>query len=158
MALLTACAAGACWSEGESGGSTPSQDPTIPVAVSGAAIAQPVLGERTALYFTITNTGTEPDTLLAVDVGDLGTASLHASEMDDGVSRMRAREALELPAAGRVQLRPGGLHVMIEDLTRPLSVGDTVTFSLRFARSGPMNSEARVVAYADLLDILDSGR
>jgi hypothetical protein len=127
------------------------------VEVSRAVIAEPVLGERTALYFVVTNAGPEPDTLLDVDVGDLGAASLHDSEIEEGVSRMRPRTALELPPSRRVELRPGGLHVMIEGISRALSVGDTVAFSVRLARAGIVTARAPVVAYADLLEALDSG-
>jgi len=145
VALLVLGAA--CAGEGENVG----------VDVSRAVIAEPVLGERTVLYFDVSNARPEPDTLLDVDVGDLGAASLHASEIEDGVSRMRPRAALELPPSGRVELRPGGLHVMIEGLSRPLSVGDTVVFSVRLARAGIVTARAPVVAYADLLEALDSG-
>lgn len=156
FALLAFGTVGGCSGEGE-GARSPLAEAGL-VEVSGAVIAEPLLGERTALYFALTNTGSEPDTLLSVDVGELGSASLHASETVGGVSRMRPREAVELPPSSRVELRPGGLHVMIEGLTRLLAAGDTVVLSVRMARAGSMVVEARVVPYADLLEALDSGR
>jgi copper(I)-binding protein len=38
---------------------------------------------------------------------------------------------LELPAGREVQLKPGGYHVMLMDLKRPLKVGEKVQIELR---------------------------
>lgn len=54
------------------------------------------------------------------------SAEIHASDMKDGVMRMHAVEALPLPAGRRVELTPGGHHVMLMGLARPLGEGDTV--------------------------------
>jgi copper(I)-binding protein len=54
------------------------------------------------------------------------SAEIHASDMKDGVMRMHAVEALPLPAGRRVELAPGGHHVMLMGLARPLGEGDTV--------------------------------
>ena len=39
--------------------------------------------------------------------------------------------ALELPAGKAVELKPGGYHVMLMDLKRPLAVGEKVRLELR---------------------------
>jgi len=127
------------------------------IEVSGAVVAQPVLGEQAALYFTVSNAGAAPDTIMEVDAGDLGVASLHRSDTQDGIMRMRPAGPVEIPANGRVDLRPGGLHVMIEDLTHTLAEGDTVVVTVRTARGGPMSVQAIVVPYSALLDYLETG-
>ena len=65
------------------------------------------------------------------------TAEIHASEHKDGVMHMHAVESLSLPAGQRVELKPGGYHVMLEGLARPLAAGDKVplTFTIE-DRSG----------------------
>jgi copper(I)-binding protein len=127
------------------------------IEVSRAVVAQPVLGERAALYFTVSNTDPEPDTIVSVDAADLGSASLHRTDAEDGVSRMRPAGPVEVPGSGRVELRPGGLHTMIEALTETLAAGDTVVVSIRTARAGVLSVSAIVVPYTDLLDLLDPG-
>jgi copper(I)-binding protein len=105
----------------------------------------------------VSNAGPEPDTIVGVDAADLGSASLHRTDAQDGVSRMRPAGPVEVPGAGRVELRPGGLHVMIEALTDTLTAGDTVVVSVRTARAGTLSVAAIVVPYSDLLDLLDPG-
>ena len=51
-------------------------------------------------------------------------------KMDGGVMKMNAIDKLPLPAGKPVDLKPGGYHVMLMDLTRPLKEGDTVPITL----------------------------
>jgi copper(I)-binding protein len=55
---------------------------------------------------------------------------IHASEMHGGVMHMSALDALPLPAGKRVELKPGGYHIMLTGLARPLAAGDTVALTL----------------------------
>lgn len=52
--------------------------------------------------------------------------SLHETRIVDGVSRMRAVPRLPVPAGGSVELRPGGLHLMLMRPHAPLKAGDSV--------------------------------
>ena len=49
---------------------------------------------------------------------------------------MRPLERLELPAGRTVELKPGGYHLMLQDLKQPLPPGTTVrlTLALRDAK------------------------
>ena len=58
------------------------------------------------------------------------SAEIHTSAMDKGVMRMRPMEDLALPAGKSVELRPGGHHIMLMGLARPLVAGDTVPLAL----------------------------
>lgn len=60
-----------------------------------------------------------------------GVVEIHEMAMDNNVMKMRAIPALELPAGREVQLKPGGHHVMLLDLKRPLKAGDKVQIELR---------------------------
>jgi threonine dehydrogenase-like Zn-dependent dehydrogenase len=53
--------------------------------------------------------------------------------MENGVMKMRAIPKLALPAGKTVDLKPGGYHVMLMDLTQPLKDGETVPVTLIFA-------------------------
>ncbi len=59
-----------------------------------------------------------------------GSASLHESTLVNGISRMRELPRLVLPARGGVELKPGGMHLMLMDPKKPLKPGDRVV--LRF--------------------------
>lgn len=108
--------------------------------------APPTLGKQNigVAYFTIRNSGAEADRLLGVDLPDGGQASLHNSEMQDGVMRMRPIDAAVIPAGGDLSLQPGGMHVMLSDLPGPLIKGGRLRLILRFEKAGPVEAEAAI--------------
>lgn len=55
------------------------------------------------------------------------SVELHETQLVDGVSRMREVPSLQLPAGGEVELRPGGLHLMLMRPPTPLAEGDSAT-------------------------------
>ncbi|MGG6462569.1 copper chaperone PCu(A)C [Solilutibacter silvestris] len=69
-------------------------------------------------------------TVTGVSSDAYGSASLHESTLVNGISRMRELPQLVLPAHGSVELKPGGLHLMLMDPKKPLKAGDRV--ALRF--------------------------
>jgi copper(I)-binding protein len=90
------------------------------------------------VYLTVINPLDRVDHLLSVS-SELGTASLHESVNENDVVRMEARpDGFELPPLGRLDLAPGGRHVMIMGIAEPLAAGDVVTITLSFEMYGPM--------------------
>jgi len=77
-------------------------------------------------------------------------AEIHASELVGGVMHMHALDALALPAGRRVELKPGGHHIMLLGLTRALAAGDEVPLTLtiedRQGRRSRVEVRARVRA------------
>ncbi|HOT79412.1 MAG TPA: copper chaperone PCu(A)C [Microthrixaceae bacterium] len=63
--------------------------------------------------------------------GDTMTATTLAPAME-----MRPVEAVEVPAGKKVELKPGGYHIMLLDLVQPLVVGDSFDLTLTFAEAG----------------------
>jgi copper(I)-binding protein len=59
-----------------------------------------------------------------------GVVELHSMAMEGSTMRMRPVDSVDLPAGKRVDLSPGGLHVMLMDLKAPLKTGDAVPLSL----------------------------
>lgn len=60
-----------------------------------------------------------------------GVVEIHEMKMDGNVMKMRPVTVLELPAGRPVEMKPGGYHVMLMELKRPLAVGDKVRIDLR---------------------------
>jgi hypothetical protein len=71
---------------------------------------------------------------------------LHTMTMKGDVMEMRQIDTIDLPAGQRVELKPGGLHVMFIGLKRPLTVGSKVPVTLRFERAGEVKVEMTVMA------------
>ena len=73
---------------------------------------------------------------------------LHQTVRQDGMMRMDAVEHLAVPAGGAVALDPGGFHLMIMGLKRPLKVGETVDLTFTFAKAGAVTVTAKVAPLA----------
>jgi len=119
--------------------------PTI--AIEGAYAYEPVLGDVGAVYLTIVNDGAAADTVVGVEVGGALVAMIHEQVSVGDRMEMRHVGPLPVPAAGRVELAPGGYHVMIEGMEHPPAAGDTLDVTLRFARAGSVTARAPVLPY-----------
>jgi hypothetical protein len=69
---------------------------------------------------------------------------IHESQLAGGIATMRAHEPLTVAAGASVELRPGGLHVMLHDLAHPLAVDEQVPLELLLAGGGRVALNARV--------------
>ena len=74
--------------------------------------------------------------LVGVSSPAAGSAEVHSMTMDGGTMRMRAVEALDLPAGTPVKLAPGGYHVMLFDLKKPLVARQKVPLTLVIEETG----------------------
>ena len=98
-------------------------------------------------YLKITNSGTTPDRLVGGGVEVARRFEIHEMSMDGGVMRMRElKDGLEIPAGKTVELKPGSYHIMMMNLSRPLTKGDRVKGSLTFEKAGKVDIEFAVEA------------
>jgi len=63
--------------------------------------------------------------------------------------RMRRIESLPVPAKGEVTLAPGGMHLMLVDLRKPLVEKQQVVFTLVFGDGTEVKAEMPVVSVMD---------
>jgi hypothetical protein len=105
-------------------------------AVPGAAVA--------AAYMTLHNGGPRAVRIIGVRSAVAGHAMIHESQLAGGIATMRAHEPLTVAAGASVELRPGGLHVMLHDLAHPLAVDEQVPLELLLAGGGRVALNARV--------------
>jgi copper(I)-binding protein len=85
--------------------------------------------KATGLFAQITSA--QGGRLVSVSSPVAGVVEVHEMAMDGNVMRMRAVSGgLDLPAGKTVELKPGGYHVMLMDLRRPLKEGDSVDLTL----------------------------
>ena len=87
-----------------------------------------------AAYMVIVNNGAA-DAIVKAESDVAASVELHNVVMENNVMQMRQVEAIEVPANGQVELKPGGFHVMLIGLNRDLKEGDEVTIKLT-TRSG----------------------
>ena len=70
--------------------------------------------------------------LVAASSPVAGVVEIHEMAMEHDVMKMRQIPGLELPAGKAVELKPGGYHVMLMDLKRPMTTGESVPITLVF--------------------------
>jgi hypothetical protein len=61
---------------------------------------------------------------------------VHEMKMDGDVMRMREVQAIELPRGKTVTLAPGGYHVMLMNLQKPIAAGDVIPLRLVIEADG----------------------
>ncbi|RZI80618.1 MAG: copper chaperone PCu(A)C [Rubrivivax sp.] len=99
------------------------------VQVSGAWIRPAVKGQSgTGGFMSLSSR--QAMTLTGFRTPVASSAELHEMNMQGDVMRMQAIDALPLPAGQTVALQPGGHHLMLMGLKRPLPVGVTVPLTL----------------------------
>ncbi len=103
-----------------------------------------VMGGNAAVYFTLVNKGNVSDALVGASSDAAETAGLHETRMEGDIISMAPMSRIEVPAGGRTELKPGGLHVMLVELKQDISPGDTVSVTLRFENSDEITVEAEV--------------
>lgn len=102
-----------------------------------AAASETGAGGVSGTYMTIANESERGLALLAASTGAAGLTEIHEVQMDDGIMRMQPIERIELAPGEHAVLEPGGLHIMLLDLTRPLAPGDAISLTLTFAPLQP---------------------
>lgn len=102
-----------------------------PVKVEDAWVRGTV-AQQTATGAFMRLTAAQNTRLVGASSPVAGVVEVHEMAMDKDVMRMRAVPVLELAAGRTVELKPGGLHVMLMDLKRPLQVGEAVPLTLVF--------------------------
>jgi len=102
-----------------------------------------------AAYLTLHNGGTQPVVVSGVRSVDAAAAMIHQTTIVNGQSSMRPHEPLRIAPGETVRFAPGGLHIMLHGLKRPLAAGDEVPLVLLLEGAGNLTVMARVRALAD---------
>lgn len=98
------------------------------------------------VYLTIVNHDSMAVELVGVSSPIATSAEVHESMQHDGMAHMMARASLSIGARDSVVMAPGGLHVMLNQLTRSLTVGDSIPLTLRFSTGDTLAVRAAVRA------------
>ena len=100
--------------------------------------------QTTGAFLTLLSS--EAAKVVAVSTPAASSAEIHKSEERQGVMHMHALEALELPAGQRVELKPGGFHIMLVGLKRPLPAGERVPLTFTIEDGQGRRTQLEVLA------------
>jgi copper(I)-binding protein len=95
-----------------------------------------------AAYMTLTST--QDITLVGIE-SDItkSVVEIHSMSMEGGIMKMRMLDKLPLSAGKPYILAPGGFHLMLFDLKKPLNVGDQVNFVLHFRTNDSKTNDSK---------------
>ncbi len=95
-------------------------------------------------YGVIHNRCTQAVTVVAAGSKAFGDVSLHETTVVNGVSRMREVQRLPIAAGASVELKPGGLHLMLMQPAVKLAEGRDVPLQLSLEDGRKVDGMLRV--------------
>lgn len=102
----------------------------------------------TAIFGTLTNTSDHEITITAAVTDISMMVELHEVVEKDGQMVMQPKEGgFVIPAGGTHELAPGGDHIMIMDLNRALTPGDSITATLATSDGATIPVTAQVRSF-----------
>ncbi len=109
--------------------------------------ATPAGASVAAGYLAVTNKGLSADRLLSFTTDLAGQPEVHEMSNEGGVMKMRPlAKGLAIPAGATVKLEPGGYHLMLMQLKKPLAAGQRYKAVLVFEKAGSVEVEFEVRA------------
>lgn len=103
------------------------------VKVSNAYVrAMPPSQRTTASYMTLINQGKEDHQLIAAISPAALQVQLHKTVSQNGMLTMIQQSMIDLPAGQTFNFSPGAYHIMLINLTAPLTVGEKIPVYLIF--------------------------
>lgn len=124
-------------------------------AFARASIGQAKTG---AVYLTLVNEAAEGDRLRSASVDIAGRAEVHLHVMKNDVMTMENVSCLTIPPRTRISFAPGGLHIMLLDLSSPLQEGGRFPLRLHFEQAGEIIVDVPVKSITAGLDEAHTGQ
>jgi len=104
----------------------------------------PPVAQSSAAYMTLKNTTGSDISIIGVTTDAATSSDLHAMRMRDGRMVMFALDSVSIPSHGEFSFAPGGFHIMLMGLSRPLHEGDVVHIVLHLADGSSFTVQAPV--------------
>lgn len=122
------------------------------VTVSNCFIREAITGsDMTAAYMMITNTNHETAVVKSAALPDLSEhVELHDMTMDNGVMKMFPIDEITVEHGQTVELKQGGMHIMVMQLKKAPMVGESYNIELTLADDSKLNCNAPVLALKEI--------
>lgn len=95
-------------------------------------------------FLLVRNAGAQDAVLKGVSSPDYGMAMVHQTTQDQGMSKMSMIHEITIPAGKELAFKPGSFHVMLEQPTHTLTVGDHVQLDLALANGERVGAACEV--------------
>lgn len=84
--------------------------------------------------------------LIAVSSNIADSAEIHSMEMEGDMMKMREMKDLPLPAGKAIELKPGGMHIMLFGLKKAVKEGEKITLHLTIEDNKKQRQQVEVQA------------
>jgi copper(I)-binding protein len=115
------------------------------VTAKDAWVRATVPAQKTTGAF-MTLTSSEDVKIVGASSPAAAKVELHASMSMGGVMQMHAMDSIALPTGKAVELKPGGMHVMLIGLKGQMKEGDKVPIALAVEKKGGARASVQVEA------------
>ncbi|WP_313024571.1 copper chaperone PCu(A)C [Pseudomonas lopnurensis] len=116
--------------------------------------AMPPSAPTGAVYFALENRGEQDRRLIAAQTPRADKAELHTHLHEGGMMKMQQVESVAVPAAAKVEFKPGGNHVMLFGLKQPLVAGESFPLTLQFEGGIEVTTEVSIEDEAPASDAM----
>ena len=138
VAVVTLAACAGETPNGEDGESHAAHQMDKGIVISSATIRPPLPGRNIAAgYMSVTNHTKTDDKLISATSPISTRVELHTHLNENGVMKMRQVDGIEIKAGETVELKPGGLHLMMFDVNLPADQQD-VSVTLNYEKAPSM--------------------
>ena len=98
-------------------------------------------GAKTGAGFMQLKNAGAADRVVGASSPVAGRVEMHITVREGDVMKMREVKGFDVPAKGSFELKPGGAHLMLMDLKRPIKKGDRVPLTLKLEKGGELKLE-----------------
>lgn len=134
-ALLISTSLTSCASSTDSGASSDMKKAAVAVENGWVRVSEysENVGGMTGAFGTFTN-NTDAEVKILGGSAEIATmVEVHEVVMSGGKMLMQAKEGgIVIPAGESLTLEPGGLHIMLMGLKKPIATGDQITLTIDF--------------------------
>lgn len=151
LSALAALIAFAALPGGQAGASSADGSAGNPVVLDrlsarDAWVAEPLPGQSmTTAYMIIANESEVDELLTSAESAVAENVEIHSMEQQGEMMRMRRVDSVEIAAGSEVELKPGGLHLMLIGLVQEVEAGGTVELKLSFESGAILVVSAPVI-------------
>lgn len=131
MSMTVACQADADKAAAPTTGKTATAADSVTVE-SPFVRAVPPGQPNSAAFMALVNASDTEHSVKSATSPVAATVELHTHTNNNGVMEMRQVPQIDVPAKGRTELKPGGLHIMLIGLTQDLKAGEKAAITLTF--------------------------
>jgi copper(I)-binding protein len=90
----------------------------------------PPVSKVMVAYMRLINTGTKTIEIIHAESSLYSSIEFHETIHENGLARMIRHHTLKIPANNKLELKPGGPHIMLFNPTKRLTAGSTADIKL----------------------------